>query len=229
MEQIENFLKENSINLPNNFRVKEEVLKEAELLISIRRQLHLFPELSFEEFETAKFIVLKLKEFGYKETELQEKVAKTGVVCILKGQRNSNGPCIALRADMDALPIQETINCPEIYRSKNPGKMHACGHDGHVAILLIVAKILFNLKDKIKGSIKFIFQPAEEGLAGAKVMVNQGVLHLPIGSIANPDLLTSQQIIDETENVKAIYGLHLWNTQQPGTIGVAPGAVTANR
>eukprot|EP01100_Stratorugosa_tubuloviscum_P001690 TRINITY_DN1383_c1_g1_i3.p1 TRINITY_DN1383_c1_g1~~TRINITY_DN1383_c1_g1_i3.p1 ORF type:complete len:128 (-),score=58.41 TRINITY_DN1383_c1_g1_i3:80-463(-) len=127
MEQIENFLKENSINLPNNFRVKEEVLKEAELLISIRRQLHLFPELSFEEFETAKFIVLKLKEFGYKETELQEKVAKTGVVCILKGQRNSNGPCIALRADMDALPIQETINCPEIYRSKNPGKMHACG------------------------------------------------------------------------------------------------------
>ena len=141
--------------------------------IQIRRHLHAHPELSYKEFETSKFVQQKLKEFGIKHTV----IATTGVVGIIEG-KNPSKKIIALRADMDALPITEKNDVE--YRSKNEGVMHACGHDVHTTCLLGAAKILNELKKDWEGTIKLIFQPGEEkNPGGASLMIKEGVLENP--------------------------------------------------
>lgn len=160
-----------------------------------RRYLHENPELSNREFNTAKYIAKHLRSLGI---EVQEGIAKTGVVGLLKG--DIPGRVVALRADMDALPVTERNDLPfksvvtSEYNGKKTGVMHACGHDTHVAILLGAAAVLSKMKSEIKGTVKFIFQPAEEGApkgeeGGAELMVKENVLK-------NPD-------------VEAIFGLHI--------------------
>jgi amidohydrolase len=165
-------------------------------LVEWRRRLHQRPELGFREFLTAEFISSKLTQWGITH---QTEVATTGIVAVIPGSRP--GPVLAIRADMDALPIQELSDVP--YRSQHAGTMHACGHDGHVAIALGTAYYLANHRDQFAGTVKLIFQPAEEGPGGAKPMIEAGVLR-------NPD-------------VDAIIGLHLWNNLPLGTVGVRTG------
>ncbi|WP_448600487.1 M20 metallopeptidase family protein [Thermoleptolyngbya sp.] len=164
-----------------------------------RRQLHQRPELGFQERLTAEFIAGKLREWGI---EHETGIAQTGIVAVVTGDRP--GPVLAIRADMDALPIQEE-NAVD-YRSQHDGRMHACGHDGHVAIALGTAYYLSQHRD-FAGTVKFIFQPAEEGPGGAQPMVEAGVLK-------NPD-------------VDAIIGLHLWNNLPLGKVGIRAGAMMA--
>ena len=168
-------------------------------LVEWRRQLHQKPELGFREQLTAAFIAQKLDEWGI---EHQTGIAQTGIVAIIQGDRP--GAVLGIRADMDALPIQEENDVP--YKSQHDGVMHACGHDGHVTIALGTAYYLSQHRD-FAGTVKIIFQPAEEGPGGAKPMIEAGVLK-------NPD-------------VDAIIGLHLWNNLPLGTIGVRSGALMA--
>jgi amidohydrolase len=163
--------------------------------IQTRRRIHRNPELGFEETDTAALVSDKLRSWGL---DVKEGVAQTGVVGLLEGSRD--GPTVLLRADMDALPIQEETNLP--FQSENSGVMHACGHDAHTSINLHVARILSEQRD-FPGRIKFIFQPAEEGPGGAKPMIEEGVLE-------NPE-------------VDAAFGIHVWNPLEVGTIGVRPG------
>ena len=149
--------------------INPEVLKIKNTIIETRRDIHKHPELSFKEFRTSKIVSEKLEKFGF---EVQTNIGKTGVVGILKGKHK--GKTIAMRADMDALPIQETSDVP--YKSINDGIMHACGHDAHVAILLGAAEILSKKINQINGNIKFIFQPAEEGFGGAQYMIDDGAI-----------------------------------------------------
>ena len=179
--------------------LRPEIEDISEEIIENRRHLHQNPELGLQEHETAKFISEKLNNL---DLEVSTGIGQTGVVALLKG---GDGPCIGLRADMDALPIQETSDVT--YKSINDGVMHACGHDGHVAMLLGAAKVLSDKRDQIKGTVKFIFQPAEEGLGGARYMIEDGVLEIP--------------------KVDEVYGIHLWNYQPFGTVGVQPGPVLA--
>ena len=183
-------------------------------LLAWRRHLHQNPELSNREVETAKFIAEQLRGFGLQP---QTGVAKTGVVAVLKGAHP--GPVVALRADMDGLPVTEEVDLPFASRAKGEyegkpvGVMHACGHDTHVAIALAAAKILSDLKGQLRGSVKFIFQPAEEGAprgeepAGAELMVKEGVLK-------NPD-------------VNAIFGLHVFANVPAGHVGWRSGPFMA--
>lgn len=155
-------------------KIKEIAAKYSEDTISFRRYLHRNPELSFEEYNTSKFVAEKLKSFGVETTE---GIAGTGVVGLIKG-KNADKKVIALRADMDALPIIEQNEVP--YKSKNPGVMHACGHDVHTSSLLGTARILSELKDQFEGTVKFIFQPGEEKIpGGASLMIKEGVLKNP--------------------------------------------------
>jgi amidohydrolase len=181
-----------------SIKIRPEVKQIADTIIAIRRDIHQHPELSFKEFRTAKCVEEKLLKLGL---SVKIGVGKTGVVGDLIGELD--GPKIALRADMDALPIQETGDVS--YKSVNKGVMHACGHDGHVAMLLGAVEVLSAQKHKIKGKVRFIFQPAEEGEGGAKFMIEDGVL----------------------KGVDQIYGVHLWNYQESGTIGVKPGPIMA--
>jgi amidohydrolase len=152
-------------------KIKEIAAKNADWVKDIRHQLHSNPELSFQEFETSKFIINKLQEIGL---EIETGYVKTGIVATLKC-KNPESKTIALRADMDALPITETNEVT--YKSKNIGVMHACGHDVHSSSLIGVAKILNEIKDEIEGTIKFIFQPGEEKLpGGASLMLKEGLL-----------------------------------------------------
>lgn len=169
-------------------------------LVEWRRHLHAQPELAFQEYLTAEFISQKLKEWGI---DYQTGIAKTGIVAIIDS--GAPGPVLGIRADMDALPIQEENEVS--YRSQNPGKMHACGHDGHTTIALGTAFYLSQNRHTFKGIVKIIFQPAEEGPGGAKPMIEAGVLK-------NPD-------------VDAMIGLHLWNVLPLGTVGVRSGALMA--
>ena len=151
-------------------RIKSLVKEISGEVVDIRRQIHKNPELSFEEYETAKVI----RDFLMSWEIEHETIAKTGVVALIKG-RNPEKKAIALRADIDALPIQENNNCS--YRSSNAGVMHACGHDAHTAMLLGAAKIINQLKDEFEGTIKLIFQPGEEKLpGGASIMIENDVL-----------------------------------------------------
>ena len=157
-------------------------------VISMRRHLHMHPELSYEEVETGKYIAAKLKEYGIPHTH---GVAENGVVALIEGQ-NPSKKTIALRADFDALPILEANDV--VYKSTKPGVMHACGHDAHTSSLLGAAKILNNLKTDFEGTIKLIFQPAEEKTpGGASIMIKEGVLENPtplsiIGQHVHPPL-----------------------------------------
>lgn len=154
-------------------------------LVEWRRHLHRHPELGNREFKTAAYIVEQLKDLG---VEIKTGVAKTGVVAILRGGKP--GPVIALRADMDALPVKERVNVPyastdsSVYGSNKVAVMHACGHDAHVAMLLGTARVLSSMKKDIAGTVKFIFQPSEEGApegeeGGAALMVKEGVMDNP--------------------------------------------------
>lgn len=174
--------------------------------VAWRRDIHQHPELGNNEYRTAQLIADHLRSLGI---EVKEKVGKTGVVGILKGAKP--GPCIGLRADMDALPVVERTNLPfaskvtSTYNGKEVGVMHACGHDTHVAILMSVAEILAGMKDELKGTIKFIFQPAEEGPpegeeGGAPLMIKEGVLEDP-----KVDVMFGLHIGAETEAGKITY------------------------
>ena len=177
--------------------IKKEIQKISEHIYSYRRDFHQYPELSFQEYRTSETISKHLESFGI---EHRTGVGKTGVVGeIVFG----DGPTIALRADMDALPIQEVGDLK--YKSKNEGVMHACGHDGHMAILLGAANVLSKNQKLKKGKVRFIFQPAEEGAGGARYMIKDGCL----------------------DQVDEIYGLHLWNYQPVGEIGVKNGPIMA--
>ena len=137
-------------------------------MIQLRRDIHMHPELGFEEHRTAEIVAEKLKEWGI---ETHTGIAKTGVVGVIRGQGNGPGS-IGLRADLDALPMQENATPP--HRSVNDGKMHACGHDGHTAMLLSAARYLSETRN-FDGVVNLIFQPAEEGPGGGKVMVEEGL------------------------------------------------------
>jgi amidohydrolase len=178
-----------------------EIIGNAEeQLIAIRRDLHAHPELSFEEHRTAQIIADRLSALG---CEVRTGVGGTGVVALLKGGRP--GKTVALRADIDALPIAEMNDAP--YRSQSDGVMHACGHDGHVAGLLGAAEALHTIRDTLAGDVLLIFQPAEERAGGAKPMIDAGALRDP-----RPD---------------AVFGVHIWNNLPAGTIGVKPGPIFA--
>lgn len=155
-------------------RVKKLAAEFAGETIQIRRHIHAHPELSYEEVETAKFVATKLEELGI---EFQKGVAGTGLVALIKG-KNPEKRTVALRGDMDALPITESNDVP--YKSKNVGVMHACGHDVHTSCVLGAAKILNQLKDEFEGTIKLIFQPGEEkNPGGASLMIKDGALENP--------------------------------------------------
>ena len=182
-------------------RVRLSIRSLQPQLVEWRRRLHQKPELGFQEKLTAQFVSQKLQEWGI---EHQTGIAQTGIVATIRGN-NSTQKVLAIRADMDALPIQELNEVP--YCSQHDGVMHACGHDGHTAIALGTAYYLQQNRDTFGGTVKIIFQPAEEGPGGAKPMIEAGVLK-------NPD-------------VDAIIGLHLWNNLPLGTIGVRAGALMA--
>jgi len=155
-------------------KVQDLAMSQHEDIVAIRRHLHTNPELSFAEFNTATFVASKLKEWNI---PFKDKVAGTGLLGIIEG-KNPGAKTIALRGDMDALPITETNDVP--YRSQNPGVMHACGHDAHTSSLLGAANILNQLKGEFEGTIKLIFQPGEEKLpGGASMMIQEGVLENP--------------------------------------------------
>src|SRR2546423_368542 len=151
------------------FGLTKEDLTE---LIATRRQLHQHPELKFEEVESAKLVAERLRELGY---EVREGIAKTGVVGSIDSGRE--GPTLMLRADMDALPILEENRVE--YASRRSGVMHACGHDGHTAAMLTAARQIINLRDQLRGRLKIVFQPGEEGGKGALRMIEEGVLEAP--------------------------------------------------
>lgn len=177
-------------NLLDIIKVKASEIKTE--VIAIRRHLHQHPELSFQEHTTSKFVCSKLKEYGI---DYKDGIVETGIVAIIKG-KNPDKKLIALRADLDALPIQEENQVD--YKSVNKGVMHACGHDVHTASLLGAAKILNELKNEFEGSIRLIFQPGEEKLpGGASLMIKEGVLKNPepagiIGQHVYPDLASGK-------------------------------------
>ena len=178
-----------------NIRPEVEAIKD--ILIQWRRDFHQYPELGFEEHRTSSIIAETLISFGMSP---KTGVGKTGVTADLNF---GEGPTIALRADMDALPMQETSGLS--FSSKHDGVMHACGHDGHMAMLLGTAKILSQMDKELTGTIRFIFQPAEEGEGGARYMIEDGCL----------------------EGVDEIYGIHVWNYQPVGEVGAKEGPILA--
>jgi len=182
---------------------KDEALRIKDELISIRRRLHQYPEIGMEEYETSKYI----KKFLMEENIEYKEYAKTGVCGIIRGTKASsnNIKTIALRADIDGLPLQDEKSCN--YSSKIKGRMHACGHDAHMTILLGAAKILNKNKHHFSGNIKLIFEPAEETIGGARFMIEEGVLENP--------------------KVDCISGLHVDETIECGTIMLKSGVVNA--
>jgi len=181
-----------------------DYLDEAQALFgytrTLRRDFHQHPELGFQEIRTANIVAKELAGLGL---EVKTGVGQTGVVGLLEGQ--SPGEVVLLRFDMDALPIVEENEAE--YTSVNQGVMHACGHDGHTAIGLTVARLLNNHRNELAGTVKLVFQPAEEGLGGAEAMMADGVLQEP-----KPDVTLS---------------LHLWNEKPVGWVGIVPGPVMA--
>ncbi|MEE4113351.1 MAG: amidohydrolase [Desulfobacteraceae bacterium] len=177
-------------------QISEQIQHYRDELIALRRDFHRHPELGFEEFRTAGVIESYLTELGL----TPRRIAGTGVVATLKGSRS--GPVLMLRADMDALPIVEETEVD--YKSQNPGVMHACGHDAHMAMLLVAAKVLSQNRQAFQGTIKFVFQPNEE-IAGALRMIEEGVMEDP--------------------KVDAAMTVHVWTPVPSGKIGITPGAV----
>jgi len=166
---------------------------QKEYVISMRREFHTNPELSWNEVRTSKRIKEELDKMGIP----WQPCAKTGVVALVEGALA--GGVVALRADIDALPVTEENDVP--YKSANQGVMHACGHDGHAAMLLGAAKALAEIRSELSGTVKLLFQPAEEKAGGAKLMIEEGAL----------------------EGVEAIMGIHLWNNIPSGKVNIQPG------
>jgi amidohydrolase len=180
--------------------ISREVRESFRELVELRRRVHQYPEPGFREERTAALIRQKLKSWGIPFRTS----CGTGTVALLKGVRP--GPTILIRADMDGLPIREETRVP--YASKIPGMMHACGHDGHVAMALLAAKLLRKRRGSLRGNVKFMFQPAEEGPGGARPMVEDGVLKRPA--------------------VDAAFAIHLRNDLAVGKVGVSAGQVYAS-
>ena len=179
-----------------------EVEQMSEAVIALRRTLHQWPELGFQEERTSALVAEHLQTVGL---EVRTGMARTGVLATLRG--SGQGKTVLLRADIDGLPINEASGAP--YASQNLGVMHACGHDGHTAILLTVAKVLAQRRRRLAGTVKFAFQPAEElPPGGAKRMIEEGVLENP--------------------RVDAVFGMHLWNGLAVGKVGVDAGSVMAS-
>lgn len=168
--------------------------------VALRRDLHQHPELAFEEVRTSGIVAARLGELGL---EVQTGVGRTGVIGVLEGDHD--GPTVMVRADMDALPIHEETGA--VYASKTPGKMHACGHDGHTTIALAVAEVLSTQRAQMAGRVKFVFQPAEEIGLGAEAMIKDGALGAPEADVT--------------------LGLHLWNTMPVGTVVANGGPLMA--
>ena len=198
---------------PTDSRIDAAVAKVESNVIAVRRDIHQHPELGNREVRTAKLVADRLRALGI---NVQEKVAHTGVVGILKGGKP--GKVVALRADMDALPVTEQVDLPfaskvrTTYNGQEVGVMHACGHDAHVAILLGVAEVLAGVRQDLRGTVKFIFQPAEEGApqgeeGGAELMVKEGVLDNP--------------------KVDAIFGLHVTSRFAVGELAYRPEGMMA--
>ena len=196
-----------------NTELKSANKSVSEKVIKWRRHLHQYPELSNREFETAKYVAKHLRSLGL---EVQTGVAHTGVVAKLKGGKK--GPLIALRADMDALPVKEQVDLPFAstqtteYKGNTVGVMHACGHDNHVAILMAAAESLVKIKDLLAGDILFVFQPAEEGApdgeeGGAELMLKEGLFK---------------------EKPEAVFGLHVTSSLNTGQIGFREGPLMAS-
>lgn len=172
-------------------------------VVSWRHHLHESPELEFDVLNTADFVAQKLREFGC--DDVIEGIGRSGVVGTIKGRRSSAGRTVALRADMDALPIAETTNLP--YRSRVPGLMHACGHDGHTSMLLGAARYLAETRN-FSGTVALVFQPAEEGGAGgAQAMIEDGLM--------------------ERFGIDEIYGMHNWPGIPVGSFAIRPGSLMA--
>lgn len=179
--------------------ISSEVKAITKDLVNLRRDIHSHPELGFKEVRTSKLVAGKLKSFGVSA----KPTCGTGVIGLIKGA--NAGKTLLVRADMDALPVTELNNVP--YKSQNKGVMHACGHDGHVAISTMTAKLLNAEKNRIKGNVKFMFQPAEEGPGGAMPMLKAGILRNP--------------------KVDAAVALHMWSELPTGKIGVRSGPIFA--
>jgi amidohydrolase len=171
-----------------------------ERVVALRREIHRHPELGFEEVRTQALVERELDELGVEH----RRIAKTGVVGVIRGAKP--GRVVGLRADMDALPINEKSGEP--FSSEVPGKMHACGHDAHTAMLLGAARVLQGMRDELHGSVVLLFQPAEEGPGGAEPMIAEGALNDP--------------------KVEAVAMLHVDHRLEPGQIGVTPGPVNAS-
>jgi amidohydrolase len=184
-------------------------------VVEHRRHLHRHPELSNREFETAKYLERQLRALGL---EVETGVAHTGVVAVLRGELP--GKTVALRADMDALPVTEQTGLTfastarSTYDGREVGVMHACGHDGHMAILLGVAELMVARKAELPGTVKFIFQPAEEGT--------------PPGEEGGAELMVKQGVLRKTPEPEAIFGLHLLSMHESGQVGWRSGGIMAS-
>src|SRR6059036_2951780 len=190
------------MSAPEFDRLKSDIDELVPDMVALRRDLHEHPELSFEEVRTSGIVAQRLRSLGL---DVRTGVAKTGVVGLLHGGASKPGAkTIAIRADMDALPIHELNEID--YRSQVDGKMHACGHDGHTSILLAVADILSKRQAELAGNVKFVFQPAEETIGGAEPMVKEGAM----------------------QNVDSVIGLHLISNYPLGRVGVRAGTVFAS-
>lgn len=181
--------------------LKRRVEDLAESLVTWRRALHKRPELGFAENDTAAFVAERLRGLSL---QVRTGVAKTGVVGVLRATKPARPP-VLLRADMDALPIAEAPG--RSYGSEVPGKMHACGHDGHMAMLLGAASVLSSVRERVDRDVVFCFQPGEEGFGGAEAMIREGVL--------------------AEHGVAEVYGLHLWSLFPVGTVQIRSGAAMA--
>ncbi|HWS52669.1 MAG TPA: amidohydrolase [Pyrinomonadaceae bacterium] len=188
-------------------RVAREAEALRERLVAQRRDFHMHPELSNREERTSRVVAERLRALGL--TDIRTKVGRHGVTALLVGGKP--GPVVAVRADMDALPIEETLDVP--YKSRNPGVKHACGHDAHTTVALGVAEVLSKMRDEVRGTVKFIFQPAEEGAppgeeGGASLMIKEGALENP--------------------RPRAVFGLHTEPNLQAGQIGYHSGPAMAS-
>lgn len=183
--------------------LKDVLQKHYEKIVKLRHFLHENPEIGFEEVKTSQAVCKMLDDHGI---SYKKGIAKTGILAQIKGNKQSKNPkCVLLRADMDALVIQEEADVP--YKSKIPNRMHACGHDGHTAGLVGAALVLNDLKDEFSGVVKFMFQPAEETSGGALPMIKEGILENP--------------------KVDASFGCHLWGQFVENHIGISKGAIFA--